>query len=127
LEYELLCLQMLLLLKTNDCLRHIERELGSPVNSSLIAARESVKALLADDLKREQLNRGCLEVAPFIPWQADLEPDGLGLRARLEGLHIPLGPAALVGGGKLVLRSPCGVQARSHSRSRGRPYGSMCG
>jgi hypothetical protein len=45
--------QLLLLLKTNDCLRHIDRELGSPVNSSLITAEECVKVLLREDLKCE--------------------------------------------------------------------------
>lgn len=43
--------EMLLLLKMNDCLRHIDRELGAPVNSSLITAEESVKALLKDELE----------------------------------------------------------------------------
>jgi hypothetical protein len=42
---------MLLLLKMNDCLRHIDRELGAPVNTSLITAEESVKALLREDLR----------------------------------------------------------------------------
>ena len=43
--------QMLLLLKSQDCLRHIDRELGSPVNSSLIIAGECSKALLREELK----------------------------------------------------------------------------
>lgn len=45
--------EMLLLLKMNDCLRHIDRELGSPVNSSLITAEESIKALLKEELKQK--------------------------------------------------------------------------
>lgn len=43
---------MLLLLKTNDCLRHIDRELGSPVNASLIAAQECARALLREECKK---------------------------------------------------------------------------
>lgn len=43
--------EMLLLLKMNDCLRHIDRELGAPVNSSLVTAEEAVKALLREELK----------------------------------------------------------------------------
>lgn len=45
-------LQMLLLLKTNDCLRHIDRELGSPINSSLIAAEECARALLREEMRK---------------------------------------------------------------------------
>ena len=45
--------EMLLLLKMNDCLRHIYRELGAPVNSSLITAEESVKALLKHELGQQ--------------------------------------------------------------------------
>lgn len=45
--------EMLLLLKMNDCLRHIDRELGAPVNSSLITAEESVRALLKDELEQK--------------------------------------------------------------------------
>ncbi|GAB5035151.1 aarf domain-containing kinase [Nannochloropsis oceanica] len=43
--------EMLLLLKMNDCLRHVDRELGAPVNSSLVTAEEAVKALLREELK----------------------------------------------------------------------------
>lgn len=50
--------EMLLLLKMNDCLRHIDRELGAPVNSSLITAEESVKALLRDELQRRPSSLG---------------------------------------------------------------------
>ncbi len=72
--------EMLLLLKMNDCLRHIDRQLGAPVNrygyiyllpayprhprpphpsflpdpthSSLVTAQESIKALLREELKQ---------------------------------------------------------------------------
>jgi len=37
--------ELLLLLKTNDCLRAVDRSLGQPVNTLIITARECVRAL----------------------------------------------------------------------------------
>ncbi len=41
---------MLLLLKTNDCLRHLDNKLGSPVNTSKIVARITGDVLVCEDL-----------------------------------------------------------------------------
>lgn len=38
--------EVLLLLKTNDCLRAVDNELGAPVNTFVIVAREASKALV---------------------------------------------------------------------------------
>jgi aarF domain-containing kinase len=43
--------QMLLLLKMNDCLRHIEFALGSPTNTIVIAGKYAVKAIYLQDQK----------------------------------------------------------------------------
>merc|ERR1711924_487266 len=43
--------QMLLLFKCNDCLRHIDRALGAPVNSFCITALTTADALLAEETK----------------------------------------------------------------------------
>ncbi|CAN0397689.1 unnamed protein product, partial [Hapterophycus canaliculatus] len=37
--------QMLLLFKTNDCLRHIDRTLGAPINTFVIAAKTCISVL----------------------------------------------------------------------------------
>ena len=44
---------MLLLLKTNDCLRHVDKKLGTPVNSAAV-----VGATVADVLFHEEIQRG---------------------------------------------------------------------
>ena len=43
---------MLLLFKTNDCLRHVDRMLGTPVNTFLITARTCVEALSRERLSQ---------------------------------------------------------------------------
>ncbi|CAM9107880.1 unnamed protein product, partial [Phaeothamnion confervicola] len=40
--------EMILLFKTNDCLRHIDRSLGAPINTLVIAARTVADVLLAE-------------------------------------------------------------------------------
>ncbi len=40
---------MLLLFKANDCLRHIDRRLGSPVNTLFMTARLSNKAIAIEE------------------------------------------------------------------------------
>jgi aarF domain-containing kinase len=40
--------ELLLLLKTNDCLRSVDKELGAGYNSFMVTARECVRALNAD-------------------------------------------------------------------------------
>ena len=41
---------MLLLLKTNDCLRHLDTKLGTPVNTTLVVANTVADVLLREDL-----------------------------------------------------------------------------
>lgn len=48
---------MLLLLKTNDCLRHADRQLGSPVNSFVLTLRHCVAAIRADEAEQRRLAR----------------------------------------------------------------------
>ncbi|KAI3430556.1 hypothetical protein D9Q98_005149 [Chlorella vulgaris] len=43
--------QLLLLLKTNDCLRAVDLALGAPINSFVITARECTRALARDRLR----------------------------------------------------------------------------
>ena len=45
--------QMLLLFKTNDCLRHTDRVLGTPVNTFLIVAGMCVEALAREQEKQQ--------------------------------------------------------------------------
>jgi aarF domain-containing kinase len=44
--------QMLLLLKMNDCLRHIDFSLGSPANTMIVAGRYATRALYEDQLQK---------------------------------------------------------------------------
>ena len=48
--------QMLLLLKMNDCLRHIDFALGSPTNTLVVAGKYASKAVYEDRLKNHQLS-----------------------------------------------------------------------
>lgn len=43
--------QMLLLLKMNDCLRHIDYALGSPTNTLVVAGKHASKAVLVDRIR----------------------------------------------------------------------------
>eukprot|EP00904_Undaria_pinnatifida_P013132 jgi/Undpi1/894/HiC_scaffold_10.g04358.m1 len=43
--------QLLLLLKMNDCLRHIDRTLGAPINTFVIAAKTCIAVLREEDAK----------------------------------------------------------------------------
>lgn len=40
--------QMLLLFKMNDCLRHVDRALGAPLNTLVITAEQCAKAVWVD-------------------------------------------------------------------------------
>jgi len=42
--------EMLLLLKTNDCLRHLDKALGRPVNTALIVAEVTNSVIVSEDL-----------------------------------------------------------------------------
>jgi hypothetical protein len=44
-------LQVLLLFKTNDCLRHLDRILGAPVNTAVIIAQVCAEVILQSELK----------------------------------------------------------------------------
>jgi len=44
--------QMLLLLKMNDCLRHIDMALDSPINTLVIAGKYASKAVYEDQIRR---------------------------------------------------------------------------
>lgn len=44
--------QMLLLLKMNDCLRHIDFALGSPTNTLVVAGKYASKAVYENDVKK---------------------------------------------------------------------------
>jgi aarF domain-containing kinase len=44
--------QMLLLLKMNDCLRHIDFALGSPTNTLVVAGRYASKAVYVNEIKK---------------------------------------------------------------------------
>lgn len=48
--------QMLLLLKMNDCLRHIDFSLGSPTNTIVIAGKYAAKAVYEDQKKAASLS-----------------------------------------------------------------------
>ena len=48
--------QMLLLLKMNDCLRHIDYSLGSPTNTMVICGRYASLAVYEDTLRKPQLS-----------------------------------------------------------------------
>ncbi|KAL6763996.1 ABC1 family-domain-containing protein [Haematococcus lacustris] len=43
--------ELLLLLKTNDCLRSVDRVLGQPVNNFVVTARECTRALVAQRIR----------------------------------------------------------------------------
>jgi hypothetical protein len=41
---------MLLLLKTNDCLRHLDAQLGTPINTTLVITETIADVILREDL-----------------------------------------------------------------------------
>jgi aarF domain-containing kinase len=47
--------QMLLLLKMNDCLRHIDLALGSPTNTLVVAGRYASRAVYENKMKKETI------------------------------------------------------------------------
>jgi hypothetical protein len=73
---------LLLLLKTNDCLRAVDLALGQPVNTTIITARECTRALHQLDLQRA---KG--------PWQT-LQAYWRGV---LDAAHVELVMAVLSG------------------------------
>ena len=48
--------QMILLLKMYDCLRHIDRVLGRPTNSLVIAGKFAARALYEHDMQQPHLS-----------------------------------------------------------------------
>ena len=82
---------LLLLLKTNDCLRSVDMSLGQPVNTFVITARECTRALAELELERSkgplgaasawlngQLDRAHVELLMWIM-------TGLSVWARVKG------------------------------------------
>ena len=56
--------QMLLLLKMNDCLRHIDYDLGSPTNTLVVAGKFASRAVYEDRVRRP----GALLTEKFKAW-----------------------------------------------------------
>ena len=53
--------QMLLIFKMNDCLRHVDMALGSPVNNLVVAGKYASKRVFeSEQRKRKQSNGGVL-------------------------------------------------------------------
>jgi hypothetical protein len=69
---------LLLLLKTNDCLRAVDKELGAGYNTFVVTARECVKAI---NRHREQMHH-----ASFKSRVASCR-DRLHLEMRLQAMH----------------------------------------
>ncbi|KAG5182505.1 hypothetical protein JKP88DRAFT_255919 [Tribonema minus] len=99
---------LLLLLKTNDCLRHIDRALGAPVNTFLVAARIAV-----DVLEQEELNNSSAHtVGGRVHWGAALR---MRVRHALRRLHLRLRLLALR---VLALRAERAVAAAQRAQLR---------
>ncbi len=71
--------ELLLLLKTNDCLRAVDKELGAGYNNTfVVTARECVKAI---NRHREEMHPGSLK-SRLASWR-----DRLHLEMRLQAMH----------------------------------------
>ena len=70
--------ELLLVLKANDCIRHIDRKLGVPVNSAIITMRRTGWAILREDF--ETLRQQLREAAPRELLAALHEAASLGQR-----------------------------------------------
>lgn len=88
--------ELLLLLKTNDCLRSVDALLGSPVNTYAVTARECCRALA--ERRAEE--------APGVRARAAAAADLLGVEARMRAMaaltwwYRPRGGGGGGGGGK---------------------------
>jgi aarF domain-containing kinase len=74
---------LLLLLKTNDCLRSVDFMLGNPVNSFIICARECTRALAQERIDKAKKENHWL-------FQSRLRNliERLGIEIRIMGLHM---------------------------------------
>ncbi|WPT16693.1 Putative ABC1 protein [Picochlorum sp. SENEW3] len=70
--------ELLLLLKTNDCLRAVDKELGAGYNTFVVTARECVKAI---NRHREQMHHASFK-SRVGSWR-----DRLHLEMRLQAMH----------------------------------------
>ena len=50
--------QMLLIFKMNDCLRHVDMALGSPVNNLVVAGKYASKRVYESDKEKRQQSKG---------------------------------------------------------------------
>lgn len=50
--------QMLLIFKMNDCLRHVDMALGSPVNNLVVAGHYASRRVFESEQKRHKLSNG---------------------------------------------------------------------
>ena len=69
---------MLLLLKTNDCLRHIDAALGVPINTAIVIGNTTAEVILKEELR---LTRGISGVLTAL-WRY------LRMMARVSGLQV---------------------------------------
>jgi aarF domain-containing kinase len=70
--------ELLLLLKTNDCLRHLDKNLGTPVNSAAVIGATVADVLLWEELRNA---RGLYEISKAL-W------DWWNLQLRIGGLEV---------------------------------------
>ena len=56
---------LLLLMKTNDCLRHLDRTLDVPINSVIVVAKTVAEVILQDDLEKAKYSPRKIVIAFF--------------------------------------------------------------
>ena len=60
---------MLLLLKTNDCLRHVDKKLGTPVNSAAVVGATVADVLFHEEYQRPGQGLGLIKNTVMAMWQ----------------------------------------------------------
>jgi len=60
---------MLLLLKTNDCLRHVDKKLGTPVNSAAVVGATVADVLFQEEFQRPGQGLGFIHNTMMALWQ----------------------------------------------------------
>ena len=88
---------LLLLLKTNDCLRSIDCTLGTPANTFVVTARECARALAVDARGQARSSRGLR--AALRATLASLRAEATVAAVRLAAWWWPAAAAAAGGGG----------------------------
>ena len=91
---------LLLLLKTNDCLRSIDCTLGTPANTFVVTARECARALAADARDRQRASGRGLRAAAWATL-ASLRAEATVAAVRFAAWWWPDAAAAGGGGGAL--------------------------